>query len=389
MKVKAAVRLFCIAFKERILIRYMQKNEMDKFKDPRRVEIYSKVVLSREQKKQIDSLYKENYGKKIPYTWHRHFTAFTGKFDVNYFPELLYIPEFEHFMNLKRTYVSILDDKNILQYLASAANVKMPRMFFSCVDGFLKDSLYNDISREEFFRQVWNLGECFFKPTIGTCSGSECQVLDLREGVDTVTGKSIVEIFSNEKNNWIIQERLSCHDSIKRIYPKSVNTFRVITYRWKNSICHMPAIMRIGRGGANIDNAHAGGIFIAVGDDGVLHEKAFTEFKNVFISHPDTGVVFDGYQIEGFPKVLASAAKCHSMLPQMGCLNWDFTIDENGNPVLIEANVMKGSVWLIEMAHGCGAFGNNTPAVLKWLNKIKKAKYADRDLYMFGNDPNS
>lgn len=99
-------------------IHVMRKNEIKKFEDPRRVEIFSKVKLSNEQEKEIDDLYESNYGTKIPYTWHRHFTAFTGNFDKNYFPELLYIPEFEHYQNMKKAYTDVFSDKNITPALA-------------------------------------------------------------------------------------------------------------------------------------------------------------------------------------------------------------------------------------------------------------------------------
>lgn len=69
-----------------------KRQERQKYRDPRRRAIYETVMLTPEQKAAIDRLYLENYGEKIPYTWHRHYTAYTGQFDVNYFPELLYIP---------------------------------------------------------------------------------------------------------------------------------------------------------------------------------------------------------------------------------------------------------------------------------------------------------
>ena len=39
-------------------------------------------------------------------------------------------------------------------------------------------------------------------------------------------------------------------------------------------------------------------------------------------------------------------------LPEIGVVNWDFTVDHNNNPVLIEANIGGGSIWLTQMANG-------------------------------------
>ena len=129
--------------------------------------------------------------------------------------------------------------------------------------------------------------------------------------------------------------------------------------------------MRIGQGGNFLDNAHAGGMFIAVDNDGTLHKKAFTEFRNEYTQHPDTKIKFEDYKIDLFPEVIKAAIQMHESVPQIGCCNWDFTIDITGTPMLIEANMNNGKqgggIWLIEMAHGVGAFGDNTAEILQWL----------------------
>lgn len=102
--------------------------------------------------------------------------------------------------------------------------------------------------------------------------------------------------------NFIVQERLVCSKSIASLYPHSVNTFRIMTYIWNNEIQVVPVIMRIGQHGSHLDNAHAGGMFIAVNNNETLHEKAFTEFKEEYIEHPDTHVVFNGYKIATLKK---------------------------------------------------------------------------------------
>ena len=74
----------------------------------------------------------------------------------------------------------------------------------------------------------------------------------------------------------------------------------------------------------------------------------------------------------------------HEMVPQIGVVNWDFTVDEKGEPVLIEANISGGSVWLPQMAHGVGAFGEQTKEVLQWLRFMKKLKPSERKAYVGG-----
>lgn len=359
-------------------------NEKRKMKDPRRVKILNTFELSADQQKSIDNLYIENYGKKIPYDWHKYYSAYTGNFDVNYFPELLYIPEFEAFENLWPEYCKVFSDKNVLPAFAKQAGIKTPSIVASCTKGMYRDSNYQQIDLSQLKEILHNKGKIFIKPTVGTSSGQGCFIANFENGFDTITGQAIEEIIIKCESDFVIQDVLICHKSISDIYSYSVNTFRVITYRWNNSIEYMPVLMRIGQGKNYLDNAHAGGMFIAVNDDGSLHDKAFTEFHDIYTSHPDSGVVFDNYKIHGVKSVIDAAMRMHVILPQVGVVNWDFTIDENGDPVLIEANVSGGSIWLSEIAHGIGAFKERTPEVLQWLKLMNKLSVSERYKHAFG-----
>lgn len=364
---------------------YMRRNEVRKFNDKRRKNIYSKIRLTDEQQRDVDKLYSEYYGAKIPYTWHRHFTAYTGVFDVNYFPELLYIPEFENFMNLNKEFTKVFSDKNMLPLLAKAKGVKMPRTYMSATRGMYRDAYYRAITLSKAYEIMRDIGEIFIKPSVDSNSGKGCLIANIKDGTDVLSGKKIEALLDELGDDFVVQERLMCNSSIAKIYDGSVNTFRIITYRWKEEILVMPIIMRIGQGGNYLDNAHAGGMFIAVENDGTLHEKAFTEFKNEYLKHPDSGVVFKDYKIDNVQKVIESAKIMHEAIPQIGSVNWDFTIDDSGDAVLIEANLNGGSIWLIEMAHGVGAFGDKTREVLKWIRLMKRIPHSKRKKYMFGN----
>jgi len=50
----------------------------------------------------------------------------------------------------------------------------------------------------------------------------------------------------------------------------------------------------------------------------------------------------------------------HQRIPQLSMISWDVV---QGEVIIIEMNVLGQSVWLPQMAHGVGAFGENTAAV--------------------------
>lgn len=360
------------------------KRELKKYKDPRRVSIYEKIQLTDGQKEEIDSLYIENYGKKVPHIWHRHFTAFTGVFDKNYFPELLYIPEFEEFMNMYSEYNKVFSDKNILPYIAKAANVKAPQTIISCIKGVYRNKENKIITKREALSLISNIGEVFIKPSIDCNSGKNCAILDVDGNLDRSSGRPIDEIIESIGLDFLVQEKVVCHKSISDIYAYSVNTFRVITYIWKNEIKFMPATLRMGKEGRRIDNSHAGGMFVAIDNDGTLHDTAFTEFREAFSIHPDTKFCYKNHKIESFPRILSAAKSMHELIPHIGVVNWDFTIDETGEPVIIEMNLHGGSIALPQRVHGKGVFGDDTAEVLRWLALMKKTKPSERYKYAFG-----
>lgn len=362
---------------DKIVIHKKVKNEVLKFKDVRRAEIYNKVNLTNKQKKKIDDFYLENYGKKIPYTWHKHFTAFTGKFDYKYFPEMLYIPKFEYYMNKDKYYCNALSDKNFLNILFSK-HINMPKIIIYCINGLYFDGESNFLTKKQLEKKLDNLGVVFAKPTVETGSGKNCFLMNVKNSIDLNTKQKVFELLSELGSNWVIQEKIQSSKSLVKIYSGSINTFRIISYVWNNQIVCCPVILRIGQGGSYLDNAHAGGMFIAVNNDGKLHEKAFTEFKKEYLQHPDSLLKFKNYKIANFPRVMESVIKLHSKIPQVGIINWDFTIDIDENPVLIEANTGGGSIWLLEMAHGKSCFGDDTAEILQWIRKwIKQKKQKD------------
>lgn len=360
--------------------------ELKRIRMPERLKIRKKISLNDDQSKEIDSYYKKYLGETIPKDWHKHYMAFTGNYDKRYFPDILYIPEFERYMNLYSEYNKVYEDKNLVEALTHQANVKCVETVASCRRGlfYVQEDIVNSI--DILVAKVSELN-CllFLKPSVDSSSGENCRLIHLVNGVDKVSGESGKIILQKYNGNFLIQKLLKCHDSVRKIYPNSVNTFRVITYRWKNEIYHCPTIMRIGRGNSFVDNAHAGGMFIGISDEGNLKRQAFTEFKDEFFEHPDTHLVFDGYKIEGFPKVLNAAKKMHAVIPEIGVVNWDFTLDETNEPVLIEINIGYGSLWMTQMANGVGAFMDNTDEILLWIKKMRSVNVDERYKYKFGN----
>lgn len=371
-------------FYDKIWRRWYRYTEFRKFRNPERKKIHRSQKLTKEQKENIDKFYLKNYGEKIPYTWHKHYKAFTNEFDYGYFPEILYTPEFEYFMNPYKDYCEAFADKNILPLIADSLGLNTPKTILGCVCGMFLNAAHEYISYEQTIKMLFDIGVVFAKPSVDTGSGVGCMLLNIKNGIDVNSGKKISEVIEDLGENFVIQERIKCHNLISEINESSVNTFRIITYRWKDNIYHMPIIMRMGMNNSYLDNAHAGGAFIGVYEDGRLCSTAFTELNFQYNIHPNSGIEFAKHKIQGVDKVISAAKKAHANLAMIGVINWDFTVDTCGEPLLIEANLLGGSPWMAQMAWGKGPFGERTGEVLRWLRLMKRTPASHRTPYYFG-----
>lgn len=109
-------------------------------------------------------------------------------------------------------------------------------------------------------------------------------------------------------------------------------------------------------------------MFIGIKESGNLCREAYTEFQKRYLEHPDTKIKFEGYCIPQIKKIEEAAKKLHSKILQVGIISWDLTLDKDENVVMIEANIRGGGIWVIQMAHGCGVFGDDTAEILKFIS---------------------
>lgn len=365
---------------ERYYINKSIRNEVKKYQDPLRRELTARFSLSEEQKGQVDAFFLKHYGEKIPYTWHQHFSSYTGRFDVAYFPEQLYIPKFERYMNTPG-YDTVLSDKCVLPILAGGLGIRIPETVFALSRGVFRDGAYHIVSREDAVEELQNAGEVYLKISVDSGGGEGCYRADFRNGTDRRTGKTVEAFFQELGGEIIIQKAIETHPKLSAFDRGSAATFRVITYFWRGEVHACPLTLRIGIHNSPVANA---AIIIAIDDDGTLHPEGYSKFGDRFTEHPDSHIRFGNYRVEDTPAVIAAAKRMHEAFPQVGIINWDFTIDKDGQPVLIEANTKNGSIWLPEFVHGKSAFGERTGEILEWIRFMDKVNPEDRHFYHHG-----
>ena len=328
---------------------------------------------SQDQIRETDKYFLKHYGKKIPLLWHKWYTAVSGTFDKKYFPELLYSPEYEWLVNPSK-YTYCLADKNMLPMLISGIEkLSVPETVVSCANGVYRDADMKQISSVQAAEIISDAGRLFFKPTVDSDSGRGCAVLEMHEGTDQKSGRTAEKIITGVGRNFIIQICVENPESLSRINPSSVNTFRIISYRSPSGSLKIgPVSMRIGRKDSFLDNGHAGGVWVGIEPDGHLLDTAYSGYGSRYTEHPDTKFVFRGGVIPEFKLVRQKAIELHNRIPQLGIINFDFSLDKAGIPVLIEMNTKSGSIWPTQIAHGKAFFGDDTDAILEYMRDMRR-----------------
>jgi len=117
-------------------------------------------------------------------------------------------------------------------------------------------------------------------------------------------------------------------------------------------------ILRIGAKGSKVDNASSGGVCIGITSDGHLKSVGHTlDGQTVKIPCP-TDVTIPAYN-----DIIVMASRLHPLMPWSRIVSWDFAVNENEKPVLIECNMSSGGINVHQLNNG-PLFGDDTTLIL-------------------------
>ncbi len=345
----------------RYLLYRIQQKDIDNIKGKRaQCELHP---LSASQKKDIERYYEKLVGKKVPTLWHEYFYSRNDLFSVQYVPTCLYHTDVIYRLNqfqLRHAYV----DKGI--YDVYFPDVNRPKTIIKNMNGYFYD-VNHAITKEEALSRCANLSKVVIKPSQEGMWGSGVKVFSVQDGrVDE--HETLAQMIGRYDRNYIIQEAVEQHSEMARLNPTSLNTLRVLSYRQGNEIFILYVVVRIGREGKTVDNETAGGINADIDlQSGTIRECAYGTPAEKKIFTTDTGTPLQGFTIPSFDKMLALVKELHLRLPYFNLVGWDFGIDGQGEPVLIEWNRAPD---LSQTAHG-PAFGEMTEPIFDYIRSEK------------------
>lgn len=307
-------------------------------------------VLTKQQEQQVRDFYAPY--AKVDLTAHSFYTEKTGQFHVNYLPDDLYYSRIDAYYNDWRE-CRYIDNKCF--YRQMFQGIQHPEAIASRIGDLWYDGDGQLIRHSDLDALLAKEPEIVAKVARGSGGG---------KGVYFVPGKDFSTIAHKFDEDIVIQRPLRQHPGLDLINPSSVNTIRIISLLREDGVKIYSAILRIGKGGSRVDNASSGGITCGITADGKLKPLAYAVTGQRFTQHPDSGLVFDGIPIPGFDLCMAAVPKLHVQVPRFHLVSWDFAVDTQGQPVLVEANLHYGELDFHQLNNG-PIFGEDTEMILK------------------------
>jgi len=282
----------------------------------------------------------------------------------NYFAYYLFFPKM--FTN----YGILTEDKSLTNSMFKAYGVRQPELLFKFAHNLFLDGSNNPLSPEAIDALIreTDARKLFVKPTFGL-GGRGILVFNKQEdgffNQDNEKLSAAFIINNLPGQHYIVQKGLIQHEEINRIYPKAINTFRIMTKTEHGRSEIIYAMLRMGQKGNQIDNASQHGLACAVDKStGKFASTGFTGLREQISRHPDTGFTFSDYQFPYWKELEQFITGVAAKFYEIRYLGWDVAFTADG-PAIIEINAGAGLEFLQDCYGGvAGGFEVGNPH--KW-----------------------
>ncbi len=337
----------------------------------RKAWLVDSLKLKKRQSKSVlvdnESIKKIWKGIRIDKGWIRFYNGIQreeqqDRFDARYLPLDIQYCFIDDWFNDTRS-AWALADKNF--YDLYFHDVNRPKTIARIVTNRYFDENYDDLTIEQVVERCSECKNIILKPSYGRSGGAGIQFWSIDDGQD------VLRKLLSERDNCIIQEVIRQHSEINKIYPNSINSVRIVTCHYNGDTSVLSSVIRMGVDGNRVDNASQGGLFCGINEDGTLKKYAYTKTGEAMTEHPQ-GAVFSGCRIPNYNKCKELVLRLSNRFIRISKLiSWDLAIGEDGNPILIEANLCYGGADVHQIANG-PLFGDKTEEILNSVFSEKK-----------------
>lgn len=304
--------------------------------------------------------YWRKYGHFSP-LWGWYYASRNGNMDVRYIPNTLYYTKIDQHFNARKLGYGF-NDKNY--YSKIFDGILQPTVVVRKINGMLFDEQYKQLSPKEAGALFREQDEVICKPSQESGSG---------RGIEFISKDDDAKIdhflVSPEYDNYVVQKLIKQHEAMGSIHSSSVNCIRICSLLMDDGVYILSSVLRMGFGNSKVDNATAkdnaafDGISCGINPDGSLHKYAYGYNTGNRLDRHPSGVVFEQFTVPSYEKAIELVESCHPRIGNFRLVSWDIAINENDEPVLIEANMRKGGINFHQFNNG-PLFGELTDKVL-------------------------
>lgn len=192
-------------------------------------------------------------------------------------------------------------------------------------------------NKDEFYTALEELGECIYKPLAEYC-GHGIRVLSPK----TMDERQRLWEELRQTTPFIVEEKIVQSETMAALHPQSVNTIRMATFLKGKASDYSVQIyyplLKVGSGNSIVDNAGSGGFLCSIDKNGVVSSDGVTETNRRVERHPDTGIVFKGYQLPDWQQAEELVTRLAKTYPGNRYIGWDIAHTKDYGWCVVEAN---------------------------------------------------
>ena len=243
----------------------------------------------------------------------------------------------------RRQYVS---DRELMEYVYRMNDRIDISLFNDKADTYRRFGKYYDreavaVETSDDYRDFSGFAEkhgVFVKKKVNGAMGRDVELIDIRK-----EGSGPESFFAElESTGKYLIEELIVQDKETAVFNESsVNTVKFLSFLTSKGVRIPYCFMKCGRKGSFVDNGGSGGILVGIDlNTGKLDTDGFDEYHTRYPAHPDSGVIFNGYQLPRFDEALALCMHLSPQAPSVRYIGWDLAYTK-GKWVVVEGNGMN------------------------------------------------
>lgn len=236
----------------------------------------------------------------------------------------------------------IIDDKSLYDFYFY--DIARPKTLATCQDGQWLDSNYCIVSVDNVESICKRTEKIIVKPSFGSSGGKGISFWQEGDG-------DLKELLS-KYDNCVVQCIIEQHEDLAILHPESINSIRIMTLFLDGEVNILSSVLRLGVGNSKVDNVSSGGVACGINGNGYLREMSFNAKGQSWNGHPD-GLKLKGRKVPAYDECCEISKRVAPRFVRFSRLiSWDFAVDKNGKPLLIEANLYGGELDFHQMCNG-------------------------------------